>query len=53
MALFEVLSDYTNDNLNPIELLKGDTVQLGELSDPDGPYPNWIFCTSNQSDQKG
>ncbi len=53
MALFEVLSDYTNDNLNPVELLKGDTVQLGELSDPDGPYPNWIFCTSNQSDQKG
>ncbi len=51
--LMQVIVDYTNENLNPIELIKGDTVQLGELSNPNGPYPNWIFCTSQRTKQYG
>ena len=36
-----------------IELLAGDTVQLGERSDSNGPYPDWIHCTSDRSGKTG
>jgi len=51
--LFEVLSDYMNDDPDPIELTIGDTVSVCEESDPNGPYPNWIFCVSDKSGRKG
>ncbi len=48
-----VFSDYANDDPNPIELQVGDTVQVGEESNPNGPYPNWIFCTSDRTGYQG
>ena len=36
----EVIANYAYDNHNSIELIIGDRVQLGNLTDP---YPNWIF----------
>ena len=49
----EVLSNYVSDDPNPIELTTGDTVILGAESDPDGLYPNWVFCVSEQTGKKG
>ena len=49
----EVINDYVFDNPNPIELIIGDTVRLGEKTDPNGPYPNWIFCTSERTGRTG
>lgn len=49
----EVIHDYVYDNLNPIELNVGDPVKLGETTDPNGPYPHWIFCTSDRTGQTG
>ena len=51
--LLEVLQNYRSDTPNPIELLVGDTVQIGEESEPNGAYPNWVFCISNRNNQKG
>ena len=49
----QVTENYTFDNLAPIELLVGDTVQLGEMTDPSGPYPNWIHCVLPRTGRKG
>ena len=51
--LMKVINDYNNDDPNPIELLVGDTVKLGETSNPNGPYPNWVFCTSERTGRVG
>ncbi len=53
--VFKVLENYKSPSNfeNPIELLKGETVQLGEISDPNGEYPNWVFCTSNRTGKTG
>lgn len=53
--IFKVLYDYKSpSNLeNPIELLKGDTVKLGETTDPNGEYPNWVYCTCDRTGRAG
>ena len=51
--LFEVIADYKSEDNEPVELLVGDTVQLGESSDPNGLYPNWIFCTTEKNGKAG
>ena len=51
--ILEVLDNYISDYPNPIELTKGDTVQLGEESDANGPYPDWVFCVCNRTGNKG
>lgn len=52
--LFEVIEDYQSagDKLL-IELVTGDIVELGEETDPNGEYPNWIFCTSQRTGRTG
>jgi len=48
----EVINDYKY-NGQIIELQIGDTVQLGEVSDSNGPYPNWIYCKSDKTGKSG
>ena len=51
--LFTVIKDYKCEIDNPIKLHKGDLVQLGEKSDNNGPWPNWIYCISNRTHKEG
>lgn len=48
-----VIEDYKNSNEDPIELTAGDSVRLGEKSDNDGPWANWIYCTSDRTGKSG
>lgn len=50
--LMEVKNDYRY-NGQIIELQIGDKVQLGEKTDPNGSYPNWIHCTSMRTGKTG
>ena len=51
----KVLNDYKSPSNyeNPIVLLKGDTVRLGEMTDSDGEYPDWINCTCDRTGVSG
>lgn len=51
----KVLINYTSPSnfADPIVLLKGDNVQIGETTDPNGEYPNWVFCTCNRTGKTG
>lgn len=51
--LMEVIENYTFNNPAPIELNVGDIVQLGEKTDPNGDYPNWIHCVLPRTERKG
>ena len=51
--LYTVIKDYKCEIYNPIKLHKGDLVQLGEKSDNNGPWPNWIYCISNRTQKEG
>lgn len=35
---------HTNENLTPIQITKGSKVKLGERSNSNGNWPNWIYC---------
>ena len=48
----KVVNDYAYAD-QIIDLQVGDTVQLGEESDPDGPYPNWVHCKSDRTGKAG
>lgn len=48
-----VIEDYENGNDDPIELKTGESVQLGEKSNDNGPWKNWIFCTSHKTGKSG
>ncbi len=50
--LMKVKNDYAFDG-EIIELRAGDTVRLGERSNPNGPYPNWVYCTSARTGKSG
>lgn len=50
---YTVIKPYTCENENPITLIKGDTVQLGEKSNDNGPWPNWIYCISDRTKKEG
>jgi len=48
----EAINDYEYKG-QIIELQIGDTVQLGEKTDSNGPYPNWIYCKSDKTGKSG
>lgn len=48
-----VVKNHENENPDPIELLAGDTVRLGEKSNDNGPWANWIYCTSDRTQKSG
>ena len=47
-----VINDYQY-NGQIIELLAGDMVQLGDRTDSNGSYPNWIHCKSDRTGKTG
>ena len=53
MKNYIVIKDYENSNEDPIELKAGDTVKLGEMSDDNGPWANWVYCTSDRTGKTG
>jgi hypothetical protein len=48
---YRVIESHLNDNLNPLVIKKGTQVKVGESSDINGKWPNWIYCFS--LDDKG
>ncbi|MCT4542407.1 MAG: SH3 domain-containing protein [Vallitalea sp.] len=50
---YVVITPYESENTDPIKIKKGDTVQLGEKSNDNGPWPNWIYCISNRTGKEG
>lgn len=47
------IQEYENSNEDPIELKIGDSVILGEKSDDNGDWANWIYCISNRTKKAG
>lgn len=48
-----VIDEYTCENNDPIKLVRGDKVIVGERSDAQGPWPNWVYCTSCRTKKEG
>lgn len=51
--IYLVTQDYESSNADPIQLRAGDTVALGERSNDDGPWANWIYCVSDRTGKAG
>ena len=47
------LEDHEGENPNPIILKKGEKVAVGERSDSEGNWPNWVFCTKMNGSGNG
>jgi len=48
-----VSEDHKNDNLMPIIVNKGSKVRLGEKSNSNGNWPNWIYCYGLDNNGEG
>lgn len=48
-----VTQEYENSNADPIVLEEGDMVRLGQRSDDNGPWANWIYCLSGRTGKTG
>ncbi len=44
---YEVVQGRTSDYPEPIQLRKGDIVQIGRASSEEDGWENWIYCTYN------
>ncbi|QIA64930.1 hypothetical protein GT360_15295 [Vibrio astriarenae] len=42
--MYTVVKSYSDAPESPIEVRKGEELQFVEESDPDGNWPNWVFC---------
>ncbi len=50
---YTVTQAYQNSNPDPIVLKSGDEVSVGERSQADGPWPNWVYCVSDRTQKAG
>ncbi|MEG0943056.1 MAG: SH3 domain-containing protein [Angelakisella sp.] len=50
---YQVIEDYQNSNPDPIEMISGDILCLGERSNENGPWANWIYCISQRTQKEG
>ena len=41
---YEVVKKYTDTPHNPITIAKGEMVRITEETDPNGDWPNWVYC---------
>jgi len=48
-----VIEEHKNDNLTPIIITKGSKVRIGERSNNNGNWPNWIYCFSEDGHGEG
>ncbi|TCK92674.1 variant SH3 domain-containing protein [Natranaerovirga hydrolytica] len=44
---YEVIQSRKSDYPKPIQLRKGDVVQVGRASSQEDGWENWIYCTNN------
>ncbi len=47
---YKVTEEYDDAPENPIRIVKGEVLDFIEESDPDGNWPNWIFCRGNRKE---
>lgn len=47
--MYKTIDDHKNDNTTPIIITKGSKVRLGEKSNSNGNWPNWIYCFSDEN----
>lgn len=50
---YKIIEDHNSDNLTPIIVTKGTRVRIGERSDSNGIWPNWIYCISEDGNGEG
>ena len=41
---YKVIKEYKDAPINPINIRKGEILEFVEESNPDGDWPNWIYC---------
>ncbi len=41
---YKVVKEYRDGPEHPIKVVAGETLQFVEESNPNGDWPNWIFC---------
>jgi hypothetical protein len=41
---YKVVKEYKDGPEQPIKVVKGEILQCVEESNPDGDWPNWVFC---------
>ncbi|MEZ8102547.1 SH3 domain-containing protein [Vibrio bivalvicida] len=41
---YQVVKEYQDAPKSPIQIVKGEKLQFVEESDPEGDWPNWVFC---------
>lgn len=48
MKKYKAIKDRISTIESPIVLMKGETVELLEMSNPDGDWPNWALCKKEE-----
>jgi len=48
-----VIEEHKSDDLTPIIVTKGTKVKIGEKSDSNGIWPNWIYCYGLEGQGEG
>jgi len=51
--IFKTLENHTNENKTPIIVSKGMKVKIGERSDSNGNWPNWVYCYGLEGQGEG
>lgn len=51
--IYKVVRDHTCDNTTPIIVTKGTRVKVGEQSDSNGIWPNWVYCFGLEGQGEG
>ncbi len=41
---YKVIKEYNDAPQDPIDVVKDEILEFVEESDPDGDWPNWIYC---------
>lgn len=47
---FRVIREYNDAPDNPIKIEKGEELRFIEESNPDGDWPNWIYCKGDHKE---
>lgn len=50
LTIYEVIKKHTQEFKNPIKLSVGEKIICTEKSDPNGDWPNWIFCKTENNE---
>jgi hypothetical protein len=50
MMRYKVIKEYSDAPQDPIRIKEGETLEFIEESDPEGDWPNWVFCRGKEKE---